>query len=47
MYGSNAAQMLFAVPRSEDLEYFALDFADRNREQGGTCEYSCPCDASR
>jgi len=33
MYGSNAAQMLFAVPRSEDQEYFAFDFADRNQER--------------
>jgi len=25
--------LLFAVPRSEDHEYFALDFADRNQDK--------------
>jgi len=26
--------LLFAVPRSDGREYFALDFADRNQDKG-------------
>ncbi|MGB6678886.1 MAG: hypothetical protein WBE44_19485 [Terriglobales bacterium] len=29
----NGAPKVFAVPRSEDHQYFALDFADRNQDK--------------